>query len=101
MWIFFLSCVIGLENSHALQCKSSAKVNIDCDSVTSTVGFDIATSSQNVLQYMWRVTEKLFYVTLVLFLQELKEQNELLYETKLVLEEQVAGINSKEERIGG
>ena len=97
MWIFFLSCVIGLENSHALQCKSSARINIDCDSVTSTVGFDIATSSQNVLQY---ITEKLFYVTLVLFLQELKEQNELLYETKLVLEEQVAGINSKEERIG-
>lgn len=50
-----------------------------------------------MLQY---ITEKLFYVTLVLFLQELKEQNELLYETKLVLEEQVAGINSKEERIG-
>ena len=34
------------------------------------------------------------------FLQELKEQNELLYETKLVLEEQLSGLNSKEERIG-
>lgn len=35
-----------------------------------------------------------------LILQELKEQNELLYETKLVLEEQLTGLNSKEERIG-
>ena len=33
-------------------------------------------------------------------LQELKEQNELLYETKVVLEEQLTGLNSKEERIG-
>ncbi|XP_078351511.1 uncharacterized protein LOC144636228 isoform X2 [Oculina patagonica] len=31
--------------------------------------------------------------------EELKEQNELLYETKLVLEEQLTGLNSKEERI--
>lgn len=31
--------------------------------------------------------------------EELKEQNELLYETKLVLEEQVTGLVSKEERI--
>ena len=32
--------------------------------------------------------------------QELKEQNELLYDTKVVLEEQLAGLNTKEERIG-
>ena len=32
--------------------------------------------------------------------QELKEQNELLYESKQVLEEQVAGIAFKEEHIG-
>ncbi|KAJ7381954.1 positive regulation of protein localization to cilium [Desmophyllum pertusum] len=31
--------------------------------------------------------------------EELKEQNELLYETRVVLEEQLTGLNSKEERI--
>ncbi|XP_068681425.1 girdin-like isoform X2 [Montipora foliosa] len=31
--------------------------------------------------------------------EELKEQNELLYDTKVVLEEQLAGLNTKEERI--
>lgn len=34
------------------------------------------------------------------FFQELKEQNELLYDTKVVLEEQLTGLNAKEERIG-
>ena len=36
----------------------------------------------------------------VCFYQELKEQHELLYETKLVLEEQVAGSSTKIERVG-
>lgn len=30
----------------------------------------------------------------------MKEQNELLYDTKVVLEEQLTGLNTKEERIG-
>lgn len=36
----------------------------------------------------------------IIFFQELKEQNELLYDTKVVLEEQLTGLNTKEERIG-
>ena len=36
----------------------------------------------------------------IYFFQELKEQNELLYDTKVVLEEQLTGLNTKEERIG-
>ena len=35
-----------------------------------------------------------------IFKQELKEQHELLYETKLVLEEQVTSNSTKIERVG-